>query len=131
MKKIVLIVIVLLLSLQSLFLQENLGIPPSPTVASLVTVEKDSVNSSGKIVHNISLWDMTLGEHSFPMSRSYSSSGIKIEETPSYVGTGRSDFVFESTYYLPTLQDVENNIKQKAIYKISHVHLMETKLVFS
>jgi len=68
--------------------QENLGIPPSPTVASLVTVEKDSVNSSGRIVQNISLWDMALGEHSFPISLFYSSSGVKVEETPSYVGTG-------------------------------------------
>ena len=88
MKQTVLIVIVFYLSVQPLFSQENLGIPPSPTVASFVTVEKDSVNSSGKIVHNIPLWDMTLGKYSFPISLNYSSSGVRIEETPSYVGTG-------------------------------------------
>ena len=88
MKKTVLLAIVFFLYIQPAVSQENLGIPPSPTVASFVTVEKDSVNSSGKIVHNIPLWDMPLGKHSFPISLNYSSSGVRIEETPSYVGTG-------------------------------------------
>jgi len=87
MKKIFFLAKFLLITLVS-FSQENLGIPPSPTVASLVTVEKDSVNSSGRIVHNVSLWNMVMGEYSFPISLSYSSSGVKVEETPSYVGSG-------------------------------------------
>ncbi len=68
--------------------QENLGIPPSPTVASLVTIEKDAVSNSGRVTHNLPLWNMKLGEDIFPITLTYSSSGVKIEETPSYVGTG-------------------------------------------
>jgi len=83
-------VFILLFSLNTLFnySQENIGIPPSPTVASLVTVEKDQVNNSGKIIHNLPLWNMKLGKNNFPITLSYSSSGVKIEEIPPYVGTG-------------------------------------------
>ncbi len=34
------------LFINCIYAQENEGIPPEPTVASLVTVEKDSVNNS-------------------------------------------------------------------------------------
>ncbi|WP_075342038.1 hypothetical protein [Tenacibaculum agarivorans] len=68
--------------------QENEGIPPSPTVASLVTIEKDSVNSSGMIAQNVPLWNIKVGKYEFPIQLFYSSSGVKVEEMSSYVGTG-------------------------------------------
>lgn len=71
-----------------IFSQETEGIPPSPSVASLVTVEKDSVNSTGMIVQSVPLWNMSVGKYTFPIHLTYSSSGIKVEEIPSYVGTG-------------------------------------------
>lgn len=68
--------------------QESMGIPPSPTVASLVTVKKNAVNNLGKYVHDIPIWNINLKNHVFPVGLTYSSSGIKVEEIPSYVGTG-------------------------------------------
>ncbi|PLB20534.1 MAG: YD repeat protein [Flavobacteriaceae bacterium FS1-H7996/R] len=68
--------------------QKDIGIPPSPTVASLVSVEKDVVSNSGRVAQNLSLWNMKLGEDTFPINLIYSSSGIKIEEIPSYIGVG-------------------------------------------
>jgi len=70
------------------FSQENVGIPPSPTVASLVTVQKDSVNNMGMTAHNIPIWEMRVGKQTFPISMYYSSSGVKVDEIPSYVGLG-------------------------------------------
>ena len=68
--------------------QESIGMPPSPTVASLVSITKDSVNNSGKVVHNIPIFNMKLRNKSFPIGLTYSSSGVRVEEIPSYVGTG-------------------------------------------
>ena len=83
-----LFILIMLLTFNTVFSQESEGIPPSPSVASLVTVEKDSVNSTGMIVQKIPLWSMKLGKYSFPIDMIYSSSGIKVEQIPSYVGTG-------------------------------------------
>ena len=54
----------------------------------MVTIENDSVNNTGSIVQNIPLYTINVGNYSFPIQLTYSSSGIKIEEIPSWVGTG-------------------------------------------
>ena len=78
-----LFILIMLLTFNTVFSQESEGIPPSPSVASLVTVEKDSVNSTGMIVQKTPLWSMKLGKYSFPIDLIYSSSGIKVEQIPS------------------------------------------------
>jgi len=70
------------------YCQENEGIPPSPSVASLVSIEKDSINSTGTLVQSISLANFKIGKYVFPINLLYSSKGILVEETSSYVGTG-------------------------------------------
>ena len=100
-----------------LFAQENIGIPPSPTVASLVTVEKDEANNAGQISQTVSLWQIKLGEKSFPINLTYSSSGVKVEEIPSYVGTGwnlsAGGVITRSVIDLP--DDIDDGLHGKGI----------------
>ncbi len=65
-----------------LFSQENIGIPPSPTVASLVTIENDLVNNSGAVAQNVPLHNILVGNHNFPIQLQYSSTGVLVEEIP-------------------------------------------------
>ncbi|MFY0602950.1 MAG: RHS repeat protein [Flavobacteriaceae bacterium] len=99
------------------FAQENEGIPPSPSVASLVTVEKDSVNNSGIIAQSVPLWEIKLGKYTFPITLFYSSTGIRVEEISSYVGAGwnlsAGGVITRSVIDLP--DDMNNTIHGKGI----------------
>ena len=69
-----------------LFSQKNQGITPSPTVAWLVTVEKDSLNNTGTIVQTLPITELKLGTYSFHINLIYSSQGVKVEEILHYAG---------------------------------------------
>lgn len=81
------------LGLQSLSAQDhpvNMDvIPNSPNAMSLATFkEVPVVNHTGKINYSIPIHTITVGNLSIPISMSYSSSGLKVDETPSWVGLG-------------------------------------------
>ena len=126
MKKLLLFLLVI--SQCSLLSQESVGIPPSPSVSSLVTVKKDSVNSSGSIAHSIPLWKMKLGNNEFPVALTYSSSGIKVEEISSNVGLGwnlsAGGVITRSVLDLP--DDIMNNTHGKGILHTDVLNDIET-----
>jgi YD repeat-containing protein len=67
-------------------------VPPSPEVSAFNNyVNFSSVDQfTGKLNLNIPLFEITSGTLSFPLSLSYSSSGIRVDEESSWVGLGWS-----------------------------------------
>ena len=90
MKKTVLIVIVFFLSVQPLFSQDlPMIIPPSPNAASLGEYGKIPVRLfTGTPQVNISIYEFKQGGLSVPISLSYSSNGIRVDQIASNVGLG-------------------------------------------
>src|SRR4051794_30699453 len=66
-------------------------IPPSPSVAALNKFLDMPVGySTGVPDISIPIYNLQSGEMNLPISLSYNASGIKVEEVPSWVGTGWS-----------------------------------------
>lgn len=64
-------------------------IPQSPNAASLGKYGDVPITlNTGQINPNIPIYEIKLNDFSFPISLSYSSSGLKTNETPSWVGLG-------------------------------------------
>ena len=69
--------------------------------------EKMRITESG----NVGIGTTTTGSHKLAVEGSIGAREIKVE------GSGWSDFVFENTYNLPSLQEVEAHIKEKGHLK--------------
>ena len=66
-------------------------IPPSPEAAAFMKAGLGNVNfSNGAITTRISLYDMKVHDYTLPLSLSYSSQGMKVDEASSRVGMGWS-----------------------------------------
>ena len=95
MKKI--FIIIIFITVNFLFAQEpqdysiNRIVPPSPTSASLGKFGEQPVNLFNGIPQiNIPLWTVKSRDIELPISLSYHAGGIKVQETPGWVGAGWS-----------------------------------------
>ena len=73
-----------------------------------------STNTNEKIIFdqgNFGIGTTTMGSHKLAVEGSIGAREIKVE------ANGWSDFVFENTYQLPSLKEVENHIQQKGHLK--------------
>ena len=74
-----------------------------PVTFSWMNTEKVRISPNG----NVGIGTTTTGSHKLAVEGSIGAREIKVE------GSGWSDFVFEKNYELPTLENVEQHIKEK------------------
>ena len=103
-------------------------IPPSPEVASIARYTDIPVGyNTGTPVINIPLFELKSGSLQVPVTLSYNASGIRVEETPSWVGLGwnlnTSPSLYRVVRSLP--DDDPGSGYMSTIYKVNWLDTMD------